>query len=164
MFRGSLQRPHRKKFDCNQSVVSEMHQKLGDLCLLVSVQIDTRWLSSMMNTRRLLSIGVVSSAIAWTWFASPSPVAHAATLAQITVPSGQELFREHCAQCHGADGTGSGPMAKILRVHPADLTAISKQASGQFPADRIVEIIRYGGNIQGHGDQVMPIWGKVFSS
>jgi mono/diheme cytochrome c family protein len=98
------------------------------------------------------------------WFASPSPVAHAATLAQIMVPSGQELFREHCAQCHGADGTGNGPMAKILTVHPANLTTISKQAGGTFPAERIAEIIRYGGNIQGHGEQEMPIWGKVFSN
>lgn len=55
-------------------------------------------------------------------------------------------------------------MAKILTVRPADLTAISKQAGGKFPADRIVEIIRYGGNIQGHGEQEMPIWGKVFNS
>jgi hypothetical protein len=86
------------------------------------------------------------------------------TLAQIMVPSGQELFREHCAQCHGVDGTGNGPMAKILTVHPADLTVISKQSDGKFPADRIVEIIRYGGNIQGHGEQEMPLWGKVFSS
>jgi mono/diheme cytochrome c family protein len=117
-----------------------------------------------MNTRHLLSIGAASFAVAWMWFESPSPVAHAATLAQIKVPSGQDLFREHCAQCHGADGTGDGPMAKILTVHPANLTAISKQAGGTFPAERIAEIIRYGGNIQGHGDQVMPIWGKVFSN
>jgi mono/diheme cytochrome c family protein len=87
----------------------------------------------------------------------------AETFAQIQVPSGPDLFREHCAQCHGADGKGDGPMAKVLTVHPADLTALSKGNGGTFPAENIAEIIRYGGNIQGHGDQVMPIWGKVFS-
>ncbi len=54
-------------------------------------------------------------------------------------------------------------MAKVLNVAPADLTAITKRASGNFPADRVVEIIRYGGDIGGHGSQVMPIWGLVFS-
>ena len=77
--------------------------------------------------------------------------------------SGQELFREHCAQCHGDDGTGNGPMAKVLNVAPADLTAITKRASGKFPADRVVEIIRYGGDVTGHGARAMPIWGLVFS-
>lgn len=94
----------------------------------------------------------------------PLMSASAKTLAMIEVPSGQELFREHCAQCHGADGTGNGPMAKVLTIAPADLTEISKRANGKFPADRVVEIIRYGGNVTGHGSQVMPIWGRVFSS
>ncbi len=93
----------------------------------------------------------------------PPASVSARTLATINVPSGRELFREHCAQCHGDDGTGNGPMAKVLNVAPADLTAITRRASGKFPADRVVEIIRYGGNVSGHGSQVMPIWGLVFS-
>lgn len=91
------------------------------------------------------------------------PAVSATPLAKIEVPSGQDLFREHCAQCHGTDGTGNGPMAKVLTVSPADLTAISKHANGKFPPYRISDVIRYGGNITGHGSQVMPIWGKVFS-
>ena len=103
-------------------------------------------------------------AIVWISVAEMSiTAASARTLAMIEVPSGQELFREHCAQCHGSDGTGNGPMAKVLTVAPADLTAISKRADGKFPAARVVEIIRYGGNVTGHGSQAMPIWGEVFS-
>jgi mono/diheme cytochrome c family protein len=101
------------------------------------------------------------------WFAAsglPVPAVSATPLAKIEVPSGQDLFSEHCAQCHGAGGTGDGPMAKVLNITPADLTAISKRAGGKFPADRVSEIIRYGGNVSGHGSQVMPIWGKVFSN
>ena len=30
-------------------------------------------------------------------------------------------------------------------------------------ATRIVEIIRYGGSLPGHGPRGMPVWGKVFS-
>jgi mono/diheme cytochrome c family protein len=79
-------------------------------------------------------------------------------------PSGQQLFQDHCATCHGTDGTGNGPMAQALKVPPADLTKISDRAGGTFPAARVVEIIRYGGNIAGHGSQVMPVWGKILSS
>jgi mono/diheme cytochrome c family protein len=81
--------------------------------------------------------------------------------ASAELPSGQELFRQHCAACHGDDGTGNGPIAKILTVAPADLTEISKRANGIFPASRVAEIIMFGGKI-GHS-QMMPIWGIVFS-
>ena len=94
---------------------------------------------------------------------SPSSTPGAEPLAQLKVPSGDELYREHCAQCHGADATGNGPMAEDLKIKPADLTAISKRNDGKFPAGRIVEVIRYGGNVPGHGSQVMPIWGAVFN-
>jgi mono/diheme cytochrome c family protein len=90
--------------------------------------------------------------------------ASAETLAQVRVPSGSDLFHQHCAQCHGADGKGDGAMAKILTVRPANLTQLSKKNGGKFPAENVASIIRYGGDIQGHGDRQMPIWGKVFSS
>lgn len=115
-----------------------------------------------MSKNRLVVIGF-SFTVAFAAAFLHGQVAFGETLAQIRVPPGAELFREHCAQCHGADGTGHGPMAKIMIVRPADLTAISKANGGTFPAERIAEIIRYGGNIQGHGGQ-MPIWGKVFST
>ena len=54
-------------------------------------------------------------------------------------------------------------MAEVLKITPANLTTISQRANGSFPADRIVEVIRYGGNMAGHGTTAMPVWGKVFS-
>jgi len=87
----------------------------------------------------------------------------AAPLAKLEVPTGQALFHEYCSQCHGADGTGGGPMAKVLKTPPADLTSIKQRAQGTFPAARIVEVIRYGGSLPGHGAEGMPVWGKVFS-
>jgi mono/diheme cytochrome c family protein len=117
-------------------------KRQGCICTLARVPLAVLWISVLKMTMTTAS---------------------AKTLAMIVVPSGQELFREHCAQCHGADGTGNGPMAKVLNVSPANLTAISKRANGTFPAARVVEIIRYGGNVTGHGSYVMPIWGRVFS-
>lgn len=79
------------------------------------------------------------------------------------VPSGQELFAKHCSQCHGTGGKGDGPLASSLKVAPADLTRIKQRAGGTFPASRIADIIRYGGNVEAHGQRDMPVWGKVFS-
>jgi mono/diheme cytochrome c family protein len=78
--------------------------------------------------------------------------------------SGHAIYLDRCASCHGNDATGNGPMASVLKIPPADLTNISKRAGGTFPAARVVEIITFGGNVAGHGSQVMPVWGKVFST
>ena len=77
--------------------------------------------------------------------------------------TGETLYTDHCASCHGADGRGGGQLASSQKARPADLTEIKKRNRGEFPADRIVEIISSGGAIRGHEtDQIMPIWGKVF--
>ncbi len=83
--------------------------------------------------------------------------------AQPATSSGQQLFQDRCASCHGADATGNGPAAAGVSPPPADLTRISERADGTFPAARVVEIITYGGKVAAHGTGPMPIWGKVFS-
>jgi len=40
-----------------------------------------------------------------------------------SIARGQATFAANCTGCHGAGGEGSGPMAKDLKVPPADLTA-----------------------------------------
>ncbi len=78
--------------------------------------------------------------------------------------SGQKLFEDHCAGCHGLDGKGQGPFAAAQKRQPADLTAIAKSNNGYFPAAEVAEIIRGGGAIPGHEqDRIMPLWGKVFN-
>jgi mono/diheme cytochrome c family protein len=37
-------------------------------------------------------------------------------LARTYVPSGKQLYREHCASCHGSDGRGGGPVASSLNT------------------------------------------------
>jgi putative copper export protein/mono/diheme cytochrome c family protein/peroxiredoxin len=41
----------------------------------------------------------------------------------LSVANGLQLYGEHCAVCHGAEGYGDGPAAAALRPRPADLTA-----------------------------------------
>ncbi|MBG0811821.1 c-type cytochrome [Methylosinus sp. H3A] len=40
-----------------------------------------------------------------------------------SVKRGFEAFQANCIPCHGVTGEGNGPMAKALKVPPADLTA-----------------------------------------
>jgi len=36
------------------------------------------------------------------------------------VTNGRQLYRVHCAVCHGFDGSGKGPAARTLEIKPAD--------------------------------------------
>lgn len=84
--------------------------------------------------------------------------------AEPAMASGQVLFQNHCASCHGTDGSGNGPAATGMAPPPPNLTEISKRAGGKFPAAHVVEVITYGGRLAAHGKGAMPIWGKIFSN
>jgi mono/diheme cytochrome c family protein len=74
------------------------------------------------------------------------------------VYDGAQLFRNHCATCHGATGRGDGPMSKVLRKPPADLTKFAIKNGGVFPSERVRRIID-GRDVPSHGDRDMPVWG-----
>ena len=75
--------------------------------------------------------------------------------------AGSQLFRTHCATCHGADARGSGPLADQLRRMPPDLTRFTQRNGGVFPSERVRRIID-GRDVPSHGDREMPVWGDVF--
>ncbi len=76
---------------------------------------------------------------------------------------GPDLFRAHCAACHGAGGKGDGPAASALKMKPADLTALAKNNGGQFPAERVEKFISGDSPaMASHGSREMPIWGPIF--
>ena len=73
---------------------------------------------------------------------------------------GAELFHQYCASCHGDNGTGNGPVAAYLTVHPANLTQIAARRDGTFPRDEITRIIAGEQTPPGHGTRTMPVWGE----
>jgi mono/diheme cytochrome c family protein len=75
---------------------------------------------------------------------------------------GPDLFRAHCAPCHGADAKGGGPVAPTLKSKPADLTVIAKSSGGKFPSARVLKIISGDEVLASHGSRDMPIWGPIF--
>ncbi len=46
-----------------------------------------------------------------------------------------------CADCHGRDARGNGPLAASLPKAPKDLTTISARNGGTFPADWVMSTI-----------------------
>lgn len=83
--------------------------------------------------------------------------------APTSAASGQEMYVEYCAACHGRSGKGDGPAVPALKTAPTDLTRLAAQNAGQFPTDRVMESIQAGPHVPAHGSQEMPIWGHIFS-
>ena len=75
---------------------------------------------------------------------------------------GPDLFRAHCAPCHGAQGKGDGPMVSVLKVKMPDLTLLAKNNGGQFPAATVRKTIGGDEVVLSHGSREMPIWGPIF--
>ena len=76
--------------------------------------------------------------------------------------SGQEMFMNYCAVCHGKDGKGSGPAAPALKMPATDLTTLAQKNGGKYPALHVSSVIRGEGDVPAHGSKEMPVWGPLF--
>ncbi len=83
-----------------------------------------------------------------------------AKAAAILAELGRDTFQQYCMSCHGAKGEGDGPVAKVLRTAPADLTIIAKRRAGIFPEEEIAQFIDGRADIVAHGTRDMPVWGR----
>ena len=96
---------------------------------------------------------------------TPAPTTKTIQHAQIkaTSPaSGEEMYKTYCAVCHGTDGQGNGPAASALKTPPANLTQLSKNNGGKYPALKVTGAIRGEGDVPAHGTKDMPVWGSLF--
>jgi hypothetical protein len=64
--------------------------------------------------------------------------------------SGKGQYRSHCAECHGTDGKGDGPVAPALKTQPTDLTMLAKNNGGVFPEDKVVSSIKASSSVPAH--------------
>lgn len=118
----------------------------------------------------LLAIPAVSLAFA---FAAPAQEQAAGTVKQTVVKkpiqhtssaSGEEMYLSYCAACHGTRGKGDGPAAAALKQPPADLTVLAKNNNGNFPANRVTQVLNFGVEAPAHGSKDMPIWRDLLKS
>ncbi len=82
--------------------------------------------------------------------------------------AGEREFMNSCAVCHGADGTGNGPLAKVMNTGAPDLTLLAQNNDGEFPMLAVVHIIDGRTGVRSHGSEMpdwaggMPVWGDRF--
>lgn len=103
------------------------------------------------------------AALLWVVGAYGAPLAPAGeAVDRAAAARGQTTYVRYCVACHGPAGKGDGSLANDLRVPVPDLTTLAARAGGQFPYDRVVQIVRSGEIVRGHGSADMPAWGDVF--
>lgn len=84
--------------------------------------------------------------------------------ASVAQDIGRDSFVANCAVCHGADGTGNGPILDLLKSAPSDLTGLAERNGGRFPFEQVYDTIANAGQAAGHGTSEMPIWGNRFNA
>ena len=94
--------------------------------------------------------------------ANDHPTENQAQFPPTYVPSGQQIYQQFCAACHGLDAKGNGPAASRLKTPPPDLTTLAKRNMGKFPYDYVAGVLRFGPGPSVHGSSDMPTWGPIF--
>jgi mono/diheme cytochrome c family protein len=84
------------------------------------------------------------------------------TITPANASSGAELYKQHCAVCHGNDLKGTGPAPYPFRA-PPDLTTLARRHGGKFPGAYVSNVLRNGVVMPSHGPAEMPIWGADFT-
>jgi len=78
--------------------------------------------------------------------------------------SGPVMFEYYCASCHGLKGRGDGGVAPYLKGTIPDLTQLSIQNGGTYPAQRVAQVIRGEADVKTRGRREMAVWGPFFLS
>ena len=77
--------------------------------------------------------------------------------------SGEIMFKDYCAACHGMDGKGNGPAVEFLKAPPPDLTTMAKRLNEKSIALNVKTVLRFGTGSKAHGTLNMPVWRRMFN-
>lgn len=112
-----------------------------------------------MAIRRALLFGAFLFIVA---AASAGPSVDQTQLPPTYMPTGEQMFKEYCATCHGTDAKGEGPLARLLKTPPPNLTTLATRHLGKFPYEYVTNILQFGPGVAAHGSSDMPTWGPIF--
>lgn len=98
----------------------------------------------------------------FTCVAVAGPAVDETQLPPTYLPTGERMFKQYCAACHGADANGQGLLASLLKTPPADLTTLAKRHKGKFPYEYVANVLEFGPGPNAHGTSDMPTWGPIF--
>jgi mono/diheme cytochrome c family protein len=74
---------------------------------------------------------------------------------------GQAMYMSYCASCHGTQGHGDGPVARVIKEPIPDLTTLKARNGGQYPYLMVMQSIKGDPQMPAHGTADMPVWGPV---
>ena len=74
---------------------------------------------------------------------------------------GKALYQSHCADYHGTEVDGNGPLANAMIMKPKNLRQLAAENEGVFPMLRVVMRIDGRDPLVSHGSP-MPVYGQYF--
>jgi mono/diheme cytochrome c family protein len=74
--------------------------------------------------------------------------------------AGLEIHKKNCLRCHGEQGKGDGPAAKLLKTKPSDWSDKAKMSS--LSDQDLFKVISKGGEAVGRS-KLMPAFGEKLS-
>jgi len=77
---------------------------------------------------------------------------------KISPGDGKAMYASYCAPCHGANGKGNKSVPSSAMRTPPDLTTLSQNNHGVYPAERVIGVIGHGTSTSGHDQTGMPVW------
>lgn len=116
-----------------------------------------------MSARKfVLTVAVLVASAVLVLAQGQTPVVKHVPIKPTNPASGQEMFKNYCAVCHGEDAKGNGPAAGALKVPPVDLTTLAQKNGGKYPALHVSSVVRGEADLPAHGSKDMPVWGPLF--
>lgn len=94
--------------------------------------------------------------------AQDKPAVKQVPIKDTPVTSGETMYREYCASCHGLAGLGDGPAAPALKRTPGSLVTLAARNNGKFPSLHVMNVIQGSVGVTAHGSREMPVWGLLF--
>ena len=79
---------------------------------------------------------------------------------QKAVERGTAHYLVFCANCHGVDADGRGPLLRLLKVAPTDLTLLRSAGGGQTVAERVLMAVDGRHPVGESGERKMPVFSE----
>lgn len=112
--------------------------------------------SGKTTTLKMRNITLTAVAL----LAAPAFAADAAFALNGDAARGEASFKTHCASCHGAKGTGTGPAGFALNPRPTNFTdpALAERLTGEW----VYKVIKNGGAANGRSP-LMVAWSGMLN-